>query len=449
MNSAEVINRAQAAGIQLVRFLYCDHSGVTRAKVIHVSHLAHKLREGLGLTRAQMAMNLLEQLIDVDGMEPVGEIRLVPDADTFSVLPWTPSSASLICDQLDHNHLNWGACPRSFLKEIVARAELMGLQVEATFENEFYLAREQDGAYIPFDQAPVYSSIGLDLAAQVMHYIVKALSEQDIIVEQAINEYGPGQQEISIRHAPAVRAADNQIKLRDTVRGVALQHGLLASFAAKPFPEEIGSGCHIHLSLWNTESGRNLLYDPRSPRGLSQVGRYFIAGILDHLPALIALTCPSYNSYRRLQPHMWSSAYTAWGFDNREAAVRVVSPFWGREEQTYNLELKSVDASANPYIALGGLIAAGLDGIQRQFDPGAPVEHDPAKLSEEERESNHIRRLPTTMAGALDQLEHDQLLIEAMGDLMSRSYLAVRRSEEQAFAAKDTGFEIRNHFYKF
>ncbi|HVB75390.1 MAG TPA: glutamine synthetase family protein [Ktedonobacteraceae bacterium] len=449
MNHAEVINRAQTAGVQLVRFLYCDHSGVTRAKQIHVSHLANKLREGLGLTRAQMAMNVLEQLMDIEGMEPVGEIRMVPDPETFSVLPWTPASASLICDQLDHNHLNWGACPRSFLKDMLARAASMGIKVEATFENEFYLAREMDGAYIPYDHAPVYSSIGLDLSAQVMHDIVKALVEQDIIVEQAINEYGPGQQEISVRHSAGVRAADNQIKLRDTVRGVALQHGLLASFAPKPFPEEIGSGCHVHFSLWDNESGRNLLYDPQDARGLSQLGRYFVAGILAHLPALIALTCPSYNSYRRLQPHMWSSAYTAWGFDNREAAVRVVSPFWGREEQTYNLELKSVDGSSNPYTALGGLIAAGLDGIQRQLDPGAPSEHDPAKLSEAERERNHIRRLPTTMAGALDELEHDQLLMQAMGDLMSRSYLAVRRSEEKAFSEQDIDFEIRNHFYKF
>ncbi|HLX55899.1 MAG TPA: glutamine synthetase family protein [Ktedonobacteraceae bacterium] len=449
MNHTEVINRAQEAGVLLARFLYCDHSGVTRAKAIHVSHLPHKLREGIGLTRAQMAMNLLEQLIDIEGMEPVGEIRLVPDPETFSVLPWTPGSASLICDQLDHNHLNWGACPRSFLKEMLARAEQMGIRIEATFENEFYLAREKDGAYIPFDQAPVYSSIGLDLSAQIMHDIVKALGEQGIIVEQAINEYGPGQQEISVRHTTGVRAADNQIKLRDTARGVALQHGLLASFAPKPFPDGIGSGCHVHFSLWDSQSGRNMLYEPEDPRGLSQVGRYFIAGILDHLPALIALTCPSYNSYRRLQPHMWSSAYTAWGFDNREAAVRVVSPFWGREEQTYNLELKSVDGSANPYIALGGLIAAGLDGIKRQLDPGAPCEHDPGKLSDAERERSHIRRLPTSMAEALDELQRDQLLLEAMGDLMSRSYLAVRRSEEQAFAAQDSDFEIRNHFYKF
>ena len=449
MKNAEVIELAQNAHVQLVRFLYCDFSGVTRAKQILASHLPHKLNEGLGLTRAQMAMNLLEQLIDIEGMEPVGEIRLVPDPETFSVLPWTPASASLICDQLDHNHLNWGACPRSFLKDMLARAAQVGIKIESTFENEFYLAREVDGTYVPFDHAPVYSAIGLDLSAQFMHDIVKALSEQGIVVEQAINEYGPGQMEISIRHSEGVRAADNQIKFRDTARGVALQHGLLASFAPKPFPEDIGSGSHVHFSLWDAESGRNLLYGPQDPRGLSQVGRHFIAGILEHLPALLALTCPSYNSYRRLQPHMWSSAYTAWGFDNREAAVRVVSPFWGREEQTSNLELKSVDNSANPYIALGALIACGLDGISRQLDPGDPCEHDPARLSEAERERNHIQRLPTSMAEALDQLERDQLLMEAMGGLMSRAYLAVRRSEEKAFSEQDTDFEIQNHFYKF
>ncbi|HTK09240.1 MAG TPA: glutamine synthetase family protein [Ktedonobacteraceae bacterium] len=450
MNSVDIVEQAQAAGVQLVRFLYCDHSGVTRGKVIHVSHLASKLHEGLGLTRAQMAMNLLEDLVYVEGMEPVGEIRLVPDAETFSVLPWTPSSASLICDQLDHNHLNWGSCPRSFLKEVVAKAADVGIRVEATFENEFYLAREQNGTFVPpFGREPVYSSIGLDFSAQIMHDIVQALGSQGIVVEQAINEYGAGQQEISIHHAPAVKAADNQIKLRDTARGVALQHGLLASFAPKPYPDEIGSGCHVHFSLWDQQSGHNLLYDPQDPRRLSQTGRYFIAGILEHLPALVALTCPSYNSYRRLQPKAWSSAYTAWGFDNREAAVRIVSPFWGREEQSYHIELKTVDSSANPYIALAGLIAAGLDGVKRQLDPGAPCEHDPSLLSDAEREQNHIRRLPTTMASALDNLERSQLFMETMGDLLSRSYLAVRRSEEKAFSAQDTDFEIRHHFYKF
>jgi len=449
MTDEAIVTAARDAGVRVVRFLYCDHSGVTRGKAIHAAHLATKLREGLGLTRAQMAINLLEQLIPIEGMEPVGEIRLVPDPDSFSVLPWTHSSASLLCDQLDHDHRNWGACPRSYLKEIVARAEALGLSVEATFENEFYLAREEDGVYVPFDRAPVYSSIGLDFSATVMDDILAALDRQGIVPEQAINEYGPGQQEISIRHAPAVRAADTQIKFRDTVRGVALQHGLLASFAPKPFPDAIGSGSHVHLSLWDRARRRNLLYDAGDPRGLSDTARRFIAGILRHLQALVALTCPSYNSYRRLQPHAWSSAFTAWGHDNREAAVRVASPFWGREEQTYNVELKAVDGSANPYIALGGLIACGLDGIERELDPGAPCEHDPALLSAAERERDGIRRLPTTMAGALDELENDQTLMNSMPELMRRSYLAIRRSEEAAFSGQDEEFEIRNHFYKF
>ncbi len=449
MNEADVINQAREAGVLLVRFLYCDHTGVTHGKQVHVSQLPNKLREGVGLTRAQMAMNLLDHLVPVEGMEPVGEIRLVPDPDTFSVLPWTPAAASLICDQLDHNRRNWGSCPRMFLKEMVARAEEQGIHIEATFEDEFFLAREENGRYVPFDDAPVYSSIGMDLDAKVLHDIVVALGVQGIQVEQAFNEYGPGQQEISVGHGPALKAADTQIKLRDTVRGVALQHGLLASFAPKPFPDTVGSGSHIHFSLWDRETGANLLYDAQESRGLSQMGRHVVGGILTHLPALIALTCPSYNSYRRLQPHAWSSAYTAWGFDNREAAVRVASPFWGREEQTYNIELKPVDGSANPYIALGAVIAAALDGIDSRLDPGAPVEHDPANLSEAERQCRGIRRLPSDMGVALDLLEGDGLLSEAMGDLMRRSYLAVRRSEQEAFDAKDQDFEIRNHFYKF
>lgn len=445
----DMVERAHTSGTQLVRFLYVDFAGVTRAKALHVSQLADKLHEGTGLTRAMMAMNVLDQLQDIEGMEPVGEIRLVPDPETFTVLPWTPSSASLICDQLDHDHRDWGACPRSFLKRMIARAERAGIDVTAAFENEFYLAHERDGAYVPFDQSLCYTSIGLDLPAQIMHDIVTALGTQRIQVEQAINEYGPGQQEISIQHAPPVYAADNQIKLRDTVRGVALQHGLRASFAPSPFAGFIGSGCHVHLSLWDRQAGRNLFYDPGADHGLSQTGRHFIAGILHHLPALLALTCPSVNSYRRLQPMAWSSAYTAWGFDNREAPVRVASPFWGREEQSFNIELKASDSSANPYVALGALIACGLDGIERGLDPGQPCECDPAKLTEDERERRRIHRLPEAIGQSLDALEQDSLLRDAMGEFMYRSYTVVRRSEEQAFSGEDADFETRRHFYAY
>jgi glutamine synthetase len=452
MNAKEVAAAARREGVKLIRFEYCDVSGVARTKAIHIAQLEHKLVEGVSLTRAQMSINLLEQVIHIEGMEPVGEIRLVPDPATFTLLPWVPASASVLCDQLGHDRLNWGACPRSYLKQVVERASGLGLSVAATFENEYYLAREQDGRYVPFDvpgHAPVYSPIGHDLNAELMVETTDALEAQGIIVEQAINEYGAGQQEISVRHADALTAADNQMKFRDTVRGVALRHGLLASFAPKPYPDQIGSGAHVHFSLWDADGTRSLLYDNNAPRGLSKIGRHFIAGVTEHLPALVALTAPSYNSYSRLLPSAWASATTAWGFDNKEAALRVCSPFYKREEQTYNVEFKSVDASANPYLALGALIACGLDGVERELEPGEPSEHDPARMTPEELERGRVRALPTSMGAALDELEKDEFLLNTMGDLLSRCYLAVRRSEEEAFSARDKEFEIRHHFYRF
>lgn len=452
MDAKEVVAVARRAGVKLIRFEYCDVSGVARTKAIHVAQLEHKLFEGVSLTRAQMSINLLEQVIQIEGMEPVGEIRLVPDPATFTLLPWVPASASMLCDQLGHDRLNWGACPRSYLKQVIKRASSLGLSVEATFENEYYLAREQDGRFVPFDvpgHAPVYSTIGHDLNAELMCEITDALEAQGIIAEQAINEFGAGQQEISIRHAGALTAADNQMKFRDTVRGVALGHGLLASFAPKPYPDQIGSGAHVHFSLWDADGTHSLLYDDNAPLGLSKIGRHFIAGVAEHLPALVALTAPSYNSYSRLLPSAWASATTAWGFDNKEAALRVCSPFYKREEQTYNVEFKTIDASANPYLALGALIACGLDGVERELEPGEPSEHDPARMTPEELERGRVRALPRSMGTALDELEKDEFLLSTLGDLLARCYLAVRRSEDEAFSAQDKEFEIRNHFYRF
>lgn len=449
---AEVVAAARSAGVRLIRFEYCDVSGVAHAKAVHVDQLSHKLVEGVGLTRAQMSINLLEQVVPIEGMEPVGEIRLVPDPDTFTVLPWSPGSASVLCDQLGHDRTDWGACPRSFLKRVLERAAGVGITVQATFENEYYLARDVDGQFVPYDavgHSPVYSVIGHDFGDALMLETVDALTAQGIHVEQAINEYGPGQREISVRHTDALGAADQQLKFRDTIRGVAGRHDLLASFAAKPYPDQIGSGAHVHLSLWDTDGERSLLYDPSVDGGLSLLGRQFIAGVAEHLPALTALTVPSFNSFRRLVPSAWASSTTAWGFDNREAALRIASPFYRREEQTYNLEYKVSDPSANPYLSLGALIACGLDGIERGLDPGEPSEHDPALLSAAELARGKVRPLPSSMDVALDLLAADEMLMTALGPLLSRCYLAVRRSEQVAFAANDVDFEIRHHFYRF
>jgi glutamine synthetase len=330
-----------------------------------------------------------------------------------------------------------------------ARAAERGLRLQATFEVEISLARQDSaGRFVPYDNTLCFSSIAMTQAAALIDELVAALQTQGIAVQQYYPELGHGQHELSIRHAEALQAADNHVKLRETIRGVAFGYGLYASLAPKPFPDQAGNGAHIHFSLWDG-AGRNVFYDGGAPDGLSTVGRQFMAGVLDHLPALVALTCPSVNSYRRLQPRSWSSAYTAWGYDNREAALRVASPFWSDLEGSTNLELKAADSSCNPYIALGGLLAAGLDGVERGLDPGAPAEQDPASLSEAELGERGIRRLPGTLYEALDELEDDTLLREALGELLGESFLAVRRSEARAYAEQDEAFEFQQHFYKY
>ena len=324
----QVTAAAQKAGVRLIRFLYTDNGGITRGKATHVNFLRNRITDGIGLTYAMQAMNMLDQLAYVEEMGPVGEIRLVPDPATFRVLPYAPHAAAMTVDMLNQNGSPWDGCTRSFLKRQVAMCAQAGFSVQAVFEIEFSLGvRNPDGTFSPVDESLCFSTISMTVSAGIIDDIIAAFEAQGMQVDQYYPELGHGQQELSIRHAPALRAADNQVFYRETVRNVAYQHGLYASLAPKPWPDQAGNGAHIHFSLWDIAGRKNVMHDPADEYGLSQLGYHFIAGVLDHLPALLALTCPSYNSYRRLQPHFWSSAYTAWGPDNREAAIRVPSKY--------------------------------------------------------------------------------------------------------------------------
>ena len=394
--------------------------------------MGNKLEEGLGLTKAQNAVNLFEDLIAIPGMEPVGEVRIIPDPNTYTKLPWVERTSSMFCDLLETDGAPWGGCTRSILKRALAYADSLGINVMAAFESEFYLATQGPDGPIPYADGPVYSSAGLDRVNDVMGQMVDNLIDQGIVVEQAINEYGPGQQEIAIKYDEALRAADLHLKFRDTIRGTAeVQFGLLASLAPKPFADGIGSGAHLHFSLWSKESKLNLLYNPDSPQELSEFGKHFVAGVLEHLPALVALTCPSFVSYHRLKPHSWAGNTVSWGYDNRECAVRVASPFKGREMQSINLELKACDGSTNPYLALAGLIVAGLDGVARKLQAPTPAHRDPVFLTDAEKIACNIRALPASQLEALDALEKDTVITDALGEMMTSAILLARRAENK------------------
>jgi glutamine synthetase len=453
MNARDVVQHARTNNLRLVRFLYCDNGGVIRGKTTHASKIASRIREGIGQTVAMQAWTGVETLASVEGMGPVGEFRLIPDPQTFVILPYVPNTGSMMCDMIRLDGQPWEACPRSFLKRMIERYAEYNMRAEAAIEHEFYLARNEGGTYVPADHSLCYSSVGLDDQAEVIDAILAALELEGISIELFHDELGPSQQELSVSHADVLRAADNVCLVRDTTRGVARTFNLIASFAPKPFLDQAGSGAHIHMSLRGTEGnqhpGKNLFYDPNERGGLSQLGKYFIGGVLRHIRGLVAITCGSPNSYRRLLPHYWSSAYGAYGFDNREGAIRIPSVFWGREAESINLELKCSDHSGNPYLAMGALLAAGLDGINNKIDPGEPQEIDPGNYSDEERQRRGIRRLPTSLDEALDELRNDRVLMEALGSLLATSYIAVKRSEAAFFKEKTAEEEALQHFYKY
>lgn len=444
-----VLDAAAEGELRLVRFLYCDLGGMVRGKATHASHLAARMRDGIALTRAQMAMNALDQLQEIPGMTAVGEVRIVPDPESFVVLPYAPKTGAMFSSLVNLGREPWAACPRTFLGRMVADLARLGLRAETAFELEFFLGRVGEAGYEPVDQALCFSSAGMNSTAPFTDELLAALESQCIEVEQAMAEYGPGQQEISIRHADALRSADRHLWTKETVKAVAARHGYVASFAPKPFPDEIGSGGHLHLSLWETESGQNALYDPARPRGMSALGTRFVAGLLEHLPALSAITCPTVNSYRRLRPHAWASAFVCYGYDNREAAVRIPSTFWGDPAASTNIELKTVDNSCNPYLALGAVLAAGLDGIARDLDPGPPLDVDPGLLDDAERERRGYARLPSSLDAALDALEADATITGALGSELTRAYVAVRRSEAAAYRETSEEFEFTDHFARY
>jgi glutamine synthetase len=423
--------RLQDAGIKFVRILWCDNANVIRAKAAHVDYLEDYIAYGVGITVAQQALPVMyDSVVPETGLGPVGEVRLMPDWTTMTMLPYAEGHAQVLSDMIvSETGKAWEHCPRGFLRQQAQKLADIGLTVKAVFENEFFLLhRTAEGALKPTDET-VFSATGsMNQNRAFINDLADALVAQEVAVEGYYPESGPGQQEVNIRYTEALRAADQQIIYRETVRGVATQHGLIASFLPKIFEDKAGSGCHLNFSLWR--DGKNISGDPKQTTNISIEAGAFIAGVLNHLPALCAITIPSKTSYRRIRPHFWAGAFRAWGHQNREAAVRVCNNPEGT--QATRFEFKTADASANPYLTLGAVIAAGLDGIQQNLQLPEEVTIDPGLIPETKRTSKGIDLLPQNLGEAIDALRKDNVLLNAMGESLARSYVAVRQAEWNA-----------------
>ncbi len=434
---------------RFVRVVWCDNGNQIRGKALHIDALIRQMEEGkawgVGLSAAQQAIPVVADAVAPgSGLGPVGEVWLMPDWATLQRLPYAPGQARVMGNMVSDGQ-PWPWCSRQFLQRMVQRAADQGFTIKAAFEPEFYLLRQEGDRTLPADHTPFAVTLAMDRHQSVIMAIADALSAQGVAVEQYYPESGPGQQEISVRYTDALGAADQHIVYRETVKAVAHQHGLVASFVPKLFEAHAGSGCHLHLSLWQGDRPGLIQADqlnlmPDGHGQLSAVAQAFAAGLLHHLPALMAITTPSPNSYRRLRPHCWSGAYCAWGMDNREAALRVPSNL--APPSPTHLELKTVDGAANPYLALGSAIAAGLDGIAQGYPLPDPVQQDPGTLSEEERRDRGIALLPQSLAESLAALEQDPVLLDALGVPLAQTHLAVRRAELAAMAGMTLEAEV-------
>lgn len=422
--------RLATLGTEHLWIAYTDYNGRTQSKSIPASRFESGLSSGPSFAKANLDFNLLDHMADgAIFTAETGDFIAHPDLSTLAPVPYRPGVARVLAWMLDEKGEHWAGCPRYALKRQIDAYAERGIVVKVAYEPELCLfRREEDGKIVPADSTGMFTLDGLDVHAELFAEISTSLEEMGIAVEQVAPEYGPGQIEINIRPAEALKAADDLVTLQDVVKAIARKHGLIGSFMPKPFENAAGSGLHIHLSLWSKDGKNELMADPAASNGLSQMGLSFIAGLLDHSRALTGLGAPTVNSYKRLLPGSWSPAHAVWGIGSRAAMVRV--PGINRPR----VEVRCGDNTAQPYLFLAGILAAGLDGIDRGEQPPAPPTIDVGHLTDADVSALGYQYLPRNVSEALDAVEADEAIGAALGQPILGEWLKVKRSEASTYA---------------
>jgi glutamine synthetase len=445
----EVIARLAADGVRAVKLAVVDHAGLHRVKCVPLQRLRDATTSGVGmstLVSVWMVNDVFATCAHVGPDRPLDDLRLIPDLSSVVPLAAEPGWAWCAVDQYDQQGQPWGACPRGFLARMVDELAEVGLRLSGAFETEWYYERPgldgHSGSH-PVNDGPAYSAIATTSADYLLD-LSCALESAGVDVQQFHAEYSPGQYEISVGPRGAVEAADTVALVRQSIRGVGARHGLQALFAPIIRSTGLGNGAHFHLSLWDGD-GRNIFGVGGSRLGMTAEAEAFLSGVFAELPALVAVTAPSVPSYQRLRPGSASGAYQAWGYENREAALRFVSGMVGNRERSSNVEYKPIDAAANPYLAIGAIIAAGLNGIRRNLPLPEPTSVAPASLSQSHRERLGLAALPGTLGEAVTELNRSTMLREAMGDVLFDTFVATRLREWETYDGQDAESVIRAH----
>ncbi|MBM7516039.1 glutamine synthetase family protein [Nocardioides nitrophenolicus] len=429
-------------GIDVVRIGYSDLIGTERGRDVLANRFDRTVGDGVAFCRSVYATSPMGDVIDIAGGLSAGlpDIVVVPDLATARAVPWEPGVAHVIGDVYNPDGSPSEESPRQVLKRVVDRFAELGMQPVVGPELEFYVLEEDEtkpNGWRRYGDATgnVYVSGLKGDPENTLLASLRELSAYGLDVVAANHEFSGGQFEINLWHSDALDAADRAFRFKAAVQEISRRRGKLATFMAKPFNDEGGSGFHIHFSTVDAD-GKPLFDDPNGADGLSEVGRAAIAGVLAHAPALAALHNPTINSYKRFGPDTLAPWLVDWGLDNRSAMVRI-PPERGRASR---MELRLGDASANPYLAVASLLAAAYLGIRDKLTPPDKLEgygYDPTKAD----------RLPADLGTAIDALEEDKDLADLLGPAFVETFVAYKRNELERFGQFVTDWEFREYAY--
>jgi glutamine synthetase len=428
-----------AADKCLTHYLVTDLGGITRGRGAW-SGVEAPLKRSVGWVPVNQVITPFDTIASPNPWGSHGDCWLYPDPSTLVEVSLPDGLRTRLClsNIGDAQGKPLEMCPRSFLADAVAQLAAHGLQVMASFEQEFWLppSAGQGGAACGYPGFSYQSAVANGRFSQ---QLMAVLEQAGVEPEMFLPEFGRDQCELTLSPAFGVVAADRAVVSRELTRACAAAMGRHASFTPLRSPGSIGSGVHVHLSLWTCD-GRPVSFDPAGPANMSATLSHFAAGIVAHMPALCALTAPSVVSYERLQPHRWSSAYTCMGDRNREATLRLCplqdGPLESQQRQ-FNIEYRAADATANPYLVLGSLIRAGLDGLERALPPPPLVNEDPSELPQDALDKRGIRRLPQSLEEALAALQSDAIAAAWLPAGLLEAYVLEKNAERLACEGLD------------
>ena len=435
----DILRMLEEEDVEFIRLQFTDMFGMLK---------------NIAVTTSQIE-RILDNRIMFDGASIEGFARieesdmfLHPDLDTFCIFPWRPQHgkvARFVCDVYQGDGKPFPGDPRYVLKRALKEAEEMGYRFDVGPECEFFLFHTDDEGNpttITHEKAGYFDVSPLDLGENARRDMILTLEEMGYAVEASHHEDAPAQHEIDFQYDEALKMADAIMTFKLGVKTIAMRHGLCATFMPKPKKEYNGSGMHINMSL--EKNGINVFYDKEDANHLSQEAYWFIGGIMKHIRAITAITNPLVNSYKRLVPGFEAPVYIAWSGKNRSPLIRIPASKGGGQR----IELRSPDSAANPYLAIAVCLAAGMDGIRNQIMPPAPVDANIFNLSEEERNKLGIECLPENLMEAIQWLEKDPVILDTLGEHLSKNYIQARKREWKEYCSSVTDWETERYLAK-